>query len=147
MKKVKWTMHQAILLLVTGCTLFAIIAQTVAFEVISRQQIRRESLLSNDETLQRMEAELNSYKGDWQISSIEISSSNYSYDYSSKNGYLSDRESFGKERNYSNPVTKGSLKMTKYNPKGNGYVNIRVRNKKDGATLYFSINLAALNNK
>ena len=79
-------MHQAILLLVTGCTLFAIIAQTVAFEVISRQQIRRESLLSNDETLQRMEAELNSYKGDWQISSIEISSSNYSYDYSSKNG-------------------------------------------------------------
>ncbi len=61
MKKVKWTMHQAILLLVTGCTLFAIIAQTVAFEVISRQQIRRESLLSNDETLQRMEAELNSY--------------------------------------------------------------------------------------
>ncbi|WP_051200563.1 cache domain-containing sensor histidine kinase [Butyrivibrio sp. XPD2002] len=61
MKKVKWTMRQAILGLVIGCTLFAIIAQTVAFELTSRNQIRRESLLNNDETLQRIETELNSY--------------------------------------------------------------------------------------
>ena len=54
-------MRQAILGLVAGCTLFAIITQTVVFEVISRQQIRRESLLNNDETLQRIETELNSY--------------------------------------------------------------------------------------
>ncbi len=47
--------------MVIGCTLFAVIAQTVAFEVTSRQQIRRESLLNNDETLQRIENELNSY--------------------------------------------------------------------------------------
>ena len=47
--------------MVIGCTLFAVIAQTVAFEVTSRQQIRRESLLNNDETLQRIESELNSY--------------------------------------------------------------------------------------
>ena len=47
--------------LVIGCTIFAIIAQTVVFEVISRQQIRRESLLNNDETLERIESELNSY--------------------------------------------------------------------------------------
>lgn len=61
MKKAKWTMRQAILGLVVGCTLFAIIAQTVAFEVTSRNQIRRESLLNNDETLGRIESELNSY--------------------------------------------------------------------------------------
>ena len=61
MKKVKWTMRQAILGLVIGCTLFAIVTQTVVFEVVSRQQIRRESLLNNDETLQRIETELNSY--------------------------------------------------------------------------------------
>ena len=61
MRKVKWTMRQAILGLVIGCTLFAIIAQTVAFELTSRNQIRRESLLNNDETLQRIETELNSY--------------------------------------------------------------------------------------
>ena len=61
MKKNKLTMHQAILGLVIGCTLFAIVAQTVVFEVISRQQIRRESLLNNDETLERIEAEINSY--------------------------------------------------------------------------------------
>ncbi len=54
-------MRQAILALVIGCTLFAIIAQTVVFELTSRQQIRRESLLNNDETLQRIETELNSY--------------------------------------------------------------------------------------
>ncbi len=61
MKKVKWTMRQAVLGLVIGCTLFAIVTQTVVFEVISRQQIRRESLLNNDETLQRIESELGSY--------------------------------------------------------------------------------------
>lgn len=61
MKKIKWTMRQAILGLVIGCTLFAIVTQTVVFEVVSRQQIRRESLLNNDETLQRIETELNSY--------------------------------------------------------------------------------------
>ncbi|WP_026651944.1 cache domain-containing sensor histidine kinase [Butyrivibrio proteoclasticus] len=61
MKKIKWTMRQAILGLVIGCTLFAIITQTVVFEVISRQQIRKESLLNNDETLQRIETEINSY--------------------------------------------------------------------------------------
>ena len=61
MKKIKWTMRRAILGMVIGCTLFAVIAQTVAFEVTSRQQIRKESLLSNDETLQRIENELNSY--------------------------------------------------------------------------------------
>ena len=61
MKNIKWTMRQAILSLVIGCTLFAIVAQTVVFEVTSRQQIRRESLLNNDETLQRIESELNSY--------------------------------------------------------------------------------------
>lgn len=61
MKKVKWTMRQAILGLVIGCTLFAIVTQTVVFEVVSRQQIRKESLLNNDETLQRIETELNSY--------------------------------------------------------------------------------------
>ncbi|SDB11253.1 HAMP domain-containing protein [Butyrivibrio sp. INlla16] len=61
MIKGKWTMRQAILGLVTLCTLFAIITQTVVFEVISRQQIRGESLLNNNETLQRIEAELNSY--------------------------------------------------------------------------------------
>lgn len=54
-------MRQAILGLVIGCTLFAIITQTVVFEVISRQQIRKESLLNNDETLQRIETEINSY--------------------------------------------------------------------------------------
>ena len=54
-------MRRAILSLVIGCTLFAIVMQTVVFEVVSRQQIRRESLLTNDETLQRIEAELNSY--------------------------------------------------------------------------------------
>ena len=54
-------MRQAILGLVIGCTLFAIVAQTVVFEVISRQQIRRESLLTNDETLERIESEINSY--------------------------------------------------------------------------------------
>jgi hypothetical protein len=82
---------------------------------------------------------------DWQITSIEVSSSNYNYDYSSNNGYLSDRQTFGSERYYSTPVTKGSVKMTKYNPKGSGSVTINVKNKKDGGTLYFSINLAALN--
>ena len=56
-------MRQAVLGLVIGCTLFAIVTQTVVFEVISRQQIRRESLLNNDETLQRIEAEINSYIG------------------------------------------------------------------------------------
>ncbi|MBO4911632.1 MAG: histidine kinase [Butyrivibrio sp.] len=61
MRKIKWTMRRAILSMVIGCTLFAVIAQTVAFEVTSRQQIRRESLLNNDETLQRIENELNSY--------------------------------------------------------------------------------------
>ena len=61
MRKIKWTMRRAILGMVIGCTLFAVIAQTVAFEVTSRQQIRRESLLNNDETLQRIESELNSY--------------------------------------------------------------------------------------
>ena len=61
MKNRKWTMRRAVIGLVIGCTLFAIVAQTVVFEVISRQQIRRESLLNNDETLQRIEAELNSY--------------------------------------------------------------------------------------
>ena len=61
MRKIKWTMRRAILGMVIGCTLFAVIAQTVAFEVTSRQQIRRESLLNNDETLQRIENELNSY--------------------------------------------------------------------------------------
>lgn len=61
MNKVKWTMRQAILALVIGCTVFAVIALTCAFEVTSREQIRRESLLNNDETLQRMETELNSY--------------------------------------------------------------------------------------
>ena len=61
MKKIKWTMRRAILGMVIGYTLFAVIAQTVAFEVTSRQQIRKESLLSNDETLQRIENELNSY--------------------------------------------------------------------------------------
>ena len=54
-------MRQAILGLVIGCTLFAIVTQTVVFEVVSRQQIRKESLLNNDETLQRIETELNSY--------------------------------------------------------------------------------------
>ena len=54
-------MRQAILALVIGCTVFAVIALTFAFEVTSREQIRRESLLNNDETLQRMETELNSY--------------------------------------------------------------------------------------
>ena len=54
-------MRQAVLGLVIGCTLFAIVTQTVVFEVISRQQIRRESLLNNDETLQRIDAEINSY--------------------------------------------------------------------------------------
>ncbi len=54
-------MRQAILGLVIGCTLFAIVMQTVVFEVVSRQQIRRESLLNNDETLERIEAELDSY--------------------------------------------------------------------------------------
>ena len=54
-------MRRAILSLVIGCTLFAIVMQTVVFEVVSRQQIRRESLLTNEETLQRIEAELNSY--------------------------------------------------------------------------------------
>ena len=54
-------MRRAVSGLVIGCTLFAIVAQTVVFEVISRQQIRRESLLNNDETLQRIEAELDSY--------------------------------------------------------------------------------------
>ena len=54
-------MRQAVLGLVIGCTLFAIVTQTVVFEVISRQQIRRESLLNNDETLQRIESELGSY--------------------------------------------------------------------------------------
>ena len=61
MRKIKWTMRRAILGMVIGCTLFAVIAQTVAFEVTSRQQSRRESLLNNDETLQRIENELNSY--------------------------------------------------------------------------------------
>jgi len=61
MKNRKWTMRRAVIGLVIGCTLFAIVAQTVVFEVISRQQIRRESLLNNDETLQRIEAELDSY--------------------------------------------------------------------------------------
>lgn len=61
MKNLKWTMRQAVLGLVIGCTLFAIVTQTVVFEVISRQQIRRESLLNNDETLQRIESELGSY--------------------------------------------------------------------------------------
>ena len=61
MNKVKWTMRQAILALVIGCTVFAVIALTFAFEVTSREQIRKESLLNNDETLQRMETELNSY--------------------------------------------------------------------------------------
>ncbi|MBP5291836.1 MAG: histidine kinase [Lachnospiraceae bacterium] len=61
MEKIKWTMRQAILGLVIGCTLFAIITQTVVFEVVSRQQIRGESLLNNDETLQRIESEINSY--------------------------------------------------------------------------------------
>jgi sensor histidine kinase YesM len=61
MKKIKWTMRQAILGLVIGCTLFAIVTQTVVFEVVSRQQIRGESLLNNDETLQRIESEINSY--------------------------------------------------------------------------------------
>ncbi|WP_408070890.1 sensor histidine kinase [Butyrivibrio sp. JL13D10] len=61
MKKAKWTMSQAILGLVVGCTLFAIIAQTVAFMITSGNQIRKESLLNNDETLQRIETELNSY--------------------------------------------------------------------------------------
>ena len=54
-------MRRAVIGLVIGCTLFAIVAQTVVFEVISRQQIRRESLLNNDETLQRIEAELDSF--------------------------------------------------------------------------------------
>ncbi len=57
----KWTMRRAVLGLVIGCTLFAIIAQTVVFEVVSRQQIRRESLLNNDETLERIEDEISSY--------------------------------------------------------------------------------------
>ncbi len=61
MQGIKWTMRQAIIALVIGCTVFAIIAQTVVFEVTSRQQIRRESLLNNDETLLRMETELNTY--------------------------------------------------------------------------------------
>ncbi|RKM61895.1 HAMP domain-containing protein [Butyrivibrio sp. CB08] len=61
MNKGKWTMRQAVLGLVIGCTLFAIVTQTVVFEVISRQQIRRESLLNNDETLERIESEINSY--------------------------------------------------------------------------------------
>ena len=61
MKKIKWTMRQAILGLVILCTLFAIVTQTVVFEVVSRQQIRGESLLNNDETLQRIETEINSY--------------------------------------------------------------------------------------
>ena len=61
MKKIKWTMRQAILGLITLCTLFAIVTQTVVFEVVSRQQIRGESLLNNDETLERIETELNSY--------------------------------------------------------------------------------------
>ncbi len=61
MKRIKWTMRQAILGMVSLCTLFAIVTQTVVFEVISRQQIRKESLLNNDETLERMETELNSY--------------------------------------------------------------------------------------
>ena len=61
MKKVKWTMRQAVLGLVIGCTLFAIVTQTVVFEVISRQQIRRESMINNDETLQRIESEISSY--------------------------------------------------------------------------------------
>ncbi len=54
-------MRQAVLGLVIGCTLFAIVTQTVVFEVVSRQQIRRESLLNNDETLERIEAEIDSY--------------------------------------------------------------------------------------
>lgn len=61
MKKIKWTMRQAVLGLVIGCTLFAIVTQTVVFEVVSRQQIRKESLINNEETLQRIENELNSY--------------------------------------------------------------------------------------
>ncbi|MBO4456170.1 MAG: histidine kinase [Butyrivibrio sp.] len=61
MKKIKKTMRRGILTLVFGCTIFAIIAQTVVFEFTSRQQIRRESLLNNDETLERIEAELDSY--------------------------------------------------------------------------------------
>ncbi len=61
MKKIKLTMRQAILGLVIGCTLFAIVTQTVVFEVVSRQQIRKESLLNNDETLERIEDEINSY--------------------------------------------------------------------------------------
>ncbi len=61
MNRRKWTMRRAILGLVIGCTLFAIIAQTVVFEVVSRQQIRRESLLNNDETLERIEDEISSY--------------------------------------------------------------------------------------
>lgn len=61
MKKIKWTMRQAILGLVILCTLLAIVTQTVVFEVVSRQQIRGESLLNNDETLQRIESELNSH--------------------------------------------------------------------------------------
>ncbi len=54
-------MRQAILGLVIGCTLFAIIMQTVVFDVTSRRQIRRESLLNNDETLERIESELEAY--------------------------------------------------------------------------------------
>ena len=61
MKKIKRTMRQGILTLVIGCTIFTIITQTVVFEFTSRQQIRRESLLNNDETLERIEAELDSY--------------------------------------------------------------------------------------
>ncbi len=54
-------MRQAILGLVIGCTLFAIIMQTLVFDITSRRQIRRESLLNNDETLQRIQSELESY--------------------------------------------------------------------------------------
>ena len=53
-------MQKFIMLITLGCTIFAMVLITVIFHVTSTQQIRRDSISSNMEFLERLENELNS---------------------------------------------------------------------------------------
>ena len=53
-------MQKFIMLITLGCTIFAMILITVIFHVTSTEQIRRDSISSNMEFLERLENELNS---------------------------------------------------------------------------------------
>jgi sensor histidine kinase YesM len=58
---INWTMRRAVLTLTVVSVMIAMVAMTIVFSVASRRQISRENLSNNDETLERMEEELDSY--------------------------------------------------------------------------------------